>query len=346
MGADQSKTIEQTTEVFSESVFKSMTKVENECISKGKVSQTMSNKIDGTTFMEQCNKSKIEMTETLMAGNANPAIISAVEGMLSMPCITENVTISDMKQEAEMSIKSTCTFNNAQVIEIQDSISTDLERIVDNKEDGLGNAIEAVAGAAAGLLNPIGAMGQLGADTSETQSTSSNIRNMVNKEINNEFLTKVSTSMSAIQNMTNEYYGGAMNVNISKMHQKAKVEAVTTAFVDNSVITKAVTEVDNKEKESIKNGTKGLTDMIETVGDTVDNAVDTTGDTIENTVNTAGDVANNLVSTTGDIADGLTKMIPYMVVGGIVLLVLYFIAMSMKGKAAMAGPSSASKYMA
>lgn len=285
MGNNQSSTMKQTTEVFTESVFKAMTTVQNDCITSAQITQDMVNKIDGTEFAKMCgdynkslahstplystttdddgNETKIPILDKDGNHMISPPASAEVIALLTMPCVAENVTISNLKQEAEISVVAECKFTNEQVTKAQDQISNDLTSKANDEEDAVGAALKTIA-------NP-------GGSSSDDVEINTKISNMVSKEINQEFFTKVSTNMMSVQTMKNEIFGGAINVNISDMIQKAKIQAVVGAFQENSAITEAVMAADNKSSTEAEKKVKGLTDITEQGFGTIDNAVNTVG---------------------------------------------------------------------
>lgn len=228
MGAGNSKSqqIKNFNKFTTETIFKSMTEVNNSCSQSATTDQTLNIELDGHASAAAACK----------AGNLEGE--AYIECLAALNNIGQDVNISGIFQDASIVAVANCSFTTEQAEQINKKLSQKLMQQGRQQEDG-------VAEIAKTLLKPM----QIGNKENKDQINETDVTNILNTELDSKFYNTVSQNVKANQLLDIVSKGGFKTTNIKDITQEVKITAIKKAFSKNS---KIIQNLDRIDKEIIQ----------------------------------------------------------------------------------------------
>ncbi|AYV79644.1 MAG: hypothetical protein Faunusvirus32_6 [Faunusvirus sp.] len=208
----------------------------------------------------------------------------------------------DISQDSIFNFSTSCKMDSKTIADIQNNIVNTIDKKSNDTTDAMGKSLDDAVN------------GLLGNSTSDT------------KNIKNQFITNIKNSMKKelIQNITNSFqvnqsisFKGSSS-NVQGISQKTMLNIITDATSKDTDYMKAYQDLANVAKTDDTKTVKGITDIAETAGKTINGVVDTAGKTVT-------DVSGNV---TGILKTPLIILAVFVGLAAIVGGVIYISKMS------------------
>lgn len=228
MGAGNSKSqqIKNFNKFTTETIFKSMTEVNNSCSQSVTTDQTLNIELDGHASAAAACK----------AGNLEGE--AYVDCLAALNKVGQDVNISGIFQDASIVAVANCSFTTEQAEQINKKVAQKLMQQGRQQEDG-------VTEIAKTLLKPL----QIGNKENKDQINETDVTNILNTHLDSKFYNTVAQNVKANQLLDIVSKGGFKSTNIKDITQEVKITAIKKAFSKNS---KIIQNLDKIDKEIIQ----------------------------------------------------------------------------------------------
>ncbi len=239
MGANNSKTMQSTATFVANSTFNSVVKTQN-------IQQTAAS----------VNQSQVVDVST------DPTVLLAciqILGPSGYDCskLMSNGTFSGNSQVATYNITATTQLSDSDTTSVQNELTSAITAKMADTSDDVGAALKSIATAAGGNNS---------SSTSLNQSVSEIVTNNFTKDTVNKMISSYASGQSQVFKVTNS------NSTASGFAQSLQVQALTQMVTASSTLSAAVTKADSTSSGDTSTQEKGLTDIVKSIGDTVDSA--------------------------------------------------------------------------
>ena len=239
MGANNSKTMQSTASFVANSTFNSVVKTQN-------IQQTAAS----------VNQSQVVDVST------DPTVLLAciqILGPSGYDCskLMSNGTFSGNSQVATYNITATTQLSDSDTTSVQNELTSAITAKMADTSDDVGAALKSIATAAGGNNS---------SSTSLNQSVSEIVTNNFTKDTVNKMISSYASGQSQVFKVTNS------NSTASGFAQSLQVQALTQMVTASSTLSAAVTKADSTSSGDTSTQEKGLTDIVKSIGDTVDSA--------------------------------------------------------------------------
>lgn len=184
---------------------------------------------------------------------------------------------SDIGQDQSVSFKAECDFSDEQAATFKTSLGSEITRKVNNDNDSLGKAVEALAEG----------VGSAFSDNSVSVTVKDEIENNLTNIFTSEDLTEMFNSLSAQQVMNLEGEGGSQ---FSAIKQVSMVDMMGKLLSKNEKYVGVMNEIVNKTVDEVTNTSRGLTDITGQIADTVQHVSTEIGETARTGIETIGNM--------------------------------------------------------
>ena len=240
MGANNSKTIQSTATFVSNATFNSVIKTQN--IQRTSTTVNQSQVIDVSTD-----------TSVLLA-------CIQILGPSGYDCskLMANGSFSGISQVAAYDITAKTQLSDSDTTKVQNDMTAAIQAKMAESSDDVGAALKSIATAAGGNNS---------SSTSLNQSVTNIVTNNFTKDTLNEMISSYASGQSQVFKVTNS------KATASGFSQSLQVKALTEMVASNATIREAVNKVDAKLAGDVSTKDKGLTDIVDSVGDTIGDGI-------------------------------------------------------------------------
>lgn len=285
MGANNSKTMQSTASFVANSVFNSVIKTQN-------IQQTAAT---------------VNQSQTIDVSTDPNVLLACIQilGPSGYDCskLMSNGTFSDVSQVATYNITATTQLSDSDTTSVQNQLTSAITAKMADTSDDVGAALKSIATAAGGNNSSSATL---------NQSVSELVTNNFTKDTVNKMISSYASGQSQVLKVTNS------NSTVSGFSQSLQVQALTQMVTASSTLSAAVTKADSTSTSTSTSQEKGLTDIVEDIGNTIGGAfsdLSSVGKTLviggvacvliiplivlslgkSGAIKTAGDVANHYV---------------------------------------------------
>lgn len=267
------------TETSKKFAIKNLLDVCNEIINETviNVSQTnnmITNVSSDLTFKVKC-KNEAKYANCLKAATLNGESVKNCENV-AFCNIMKNVTIvnsSDAKVINSLEIDSTLVTKLQ--AEVQNQADQKLKKVQDAVGEALNTGVKAIGESVNALIS--GVTGANSSDKSEVENeNNTKIRTVFKDTMTANFTQSLMTNLSAQADLEIEVEEGNMMTDVY-ISNSAFGEAVSQAFLKTALGKDIVLTMKNDANQSNEFKSRGLTDIVDTVGDVINNTVNTIG---------------------------------------------------------------------
>ena len=239
MGANNSKTMQSTASFVANSTFNSVVKTQN-------IQQTAAT----------VNQSQVIDVST------DPTILLAciqILGPSGYDCskLMSNGTFSNVSQIATYNITATTQLSDSDTTSVQNDLTSAITAKMADTSDDVGAALKSIATAAGGNNS---------SSTTLNQSVQEIVTNNFTKDTVNKMISSYASGQSQVLKVTNS------TSTVSGFSQSLQVQALTEMVTASSTLSAAVTKADSTSTTTNTTQEKGLTDIVASIGSTIDSA--------------------------------------------------------------------------
>lgn len=239
MGANNSKALQSTATFVANSTFNSVVKTQN-------IQQTAAT----------VNQSQVVDVST------DPNVLLAciqILGPSGYDCskLMSNGTFSGNSQVATFNITATTQLSDSDTTTVQNDLTAAITAKMADTSDDVGSALKSIATAAGGNNSSA---------TSLNQSVSEIVTNNFTKDTVNKMINSYASGQSQVFKVTNS------TASAGGFAQSLQVQALTQMVTSSSTLNAAVTKADAASTTTNTTQSKGLTDIVEDVGNTIGGA--------------------------------------------------------------------------
>lgn len=239
MGAKNSKTMQSTASFVANSVFNSVVKTQN-------IQQTAAT----------VNQNQVIDVST------DPNVLLAciqILGPSGYDCskLMSNGNFSNVSQIATYNITATTQLSDSDTTSVQNQLTSAITAKMADTSDDVGAALKSIATAAGGNNT---------SSTTLNQSVQMLVTNNFTKDTVNKMISSYASGQSQVLKVTNS------TSTVSGFSQSLQVQALTQMVTASSTLSAAVTKADSTTSGDTSTKEKGLTDIVEDVGNTIGGA--------------------------------------------------------------------------
>lgn len=222
--------------------------------------------------------------------------------------VVEPCRVSGLTQKMTLEFKKTEKVESSDVEKLQKDLKDNLKKSFEKEDDAVGTALNDVVDVWGKIGGNISKAGDIGTSSKTTTENTTMNKNTIIQEVvdivDEKFVKETYNTLAGDQML--RISGGSAS-NISQDMTLTFISEITSK---NEKFKSLISKIERAEEEVEKQKTKGLTDVVETTGKTVDNAVDK-----------GADVANTGMGVFGDISKyGMTTvLLPFIVCAALII---------------------------
>ena len=236
MGANNSKTMQSTATFVSNATFNSVIKTQN-------IQQT------STT---------VNQSQVIDVATDKDVLLACIQilGPSGYDCskLMSNATFSGISQVATYDITAKTQLSDSDTTKVQNDMTAAIQQKMADSSDDVGAALKSIATAAGGDNS---------SSTSLNQSVTNIVTNNFTKDTINQMISSYASGQSQVFKVTNSKAAA------SGFSQSLQVKALTEMVASNATIREAVNKTDANLTGETDTKSKGLTDIVDTVGNTI-----------------------------------------------------------------------------